>query len=363
MTMDFSPARWDAVKETYRRFYAHELKRPLVRIWAPGRDPGRPAPKLDRHPGYPVFYDTSVTPQEIIDWHDHDVRSEWILGDAYPVIMSDVAPGGVNLFLGMKVVPGDDEGTVWLFPQEDKAIADIRLEYRGDSPWYERLKAIYRAGVERWGGSVQISMTDLGGNLDIVSAWRPGDAFLLDLYDHPDEVKRLTWESHDAWWRYYEELHSILRPSNPGYTGWVDVFSEKPYYVLQCDFCYMLGPAMFDEFVKPELEATANRLGNCFYHLDGTGALGNLPSLLTIEKLDGVQWQMGDGRPGYTHWVDAVFRKVREAGKLCYVQCEAWEMEDIIRQLGSGEGVCFEINAWTENVREMKEFLAKHGVK
>jgi len=39
-------------------------------------------------------------------------------------------------------------------------------------------------------------MTDLGGNLDILSTFRPGTDLLLDLYDHPEDVKRLTGEAH-----------------------------------------------------------------------------------------------------------------------------------------------------------------------
>ena len=54
------------------------------------------------------------------------------------------------------------------------------------------MKAIYRAAVERWQGSVIIGMTDLGGNLDILSTFRPSEKLLLDLYDAPGEVLRLA---------------------------------------------------------------------------------------------------------------------------------------------------------------------------
>jgi hypothetical protein len=90
-------------------------------------------------------------------------------------------------------------------------------------------------------------MTDLGGNLDILASFRPSDALLLDLYDHPEDIKRLTWQAHEAWWRYFNELNAVLRPPNPGYTAWTPIFSESPYYMLQCDFCYMIGPDMFDD--------------------------------------------------------------------------------------------------------------------
>ena len=79
---------------------------------------------------------------------------------------------------------------------------------------------------------------------------RPAKKLLLDLYDDPDGVKRLSWHTHDMWWTCYDGLNDILQPANPGYTAWTHIYSKAPYYMLQCDFCYMIGPDMFDEFVN-----------------------------------------------------------------------------------------------------------------
>ena len=51
----------------------------------------------------------------------------------------------------------------------------------------------------------------------------------------------------------------------------------------------MLGPEHFEEFVKPEIVASCNRLGNSFYHLDGVGQIRHLDSLLAIAELKGIQ--------------------------------------------------------------------------
>ena len=48
----------------------------------------------------------------------------------------------------------------------------------------------------------------------------------------------------------------------------------------------LISPQMFDEFAKPELEATCERLPRAFYHLDGPGQLPHLDSLLEIENLN-----------------------------------------------------------------------------
>jgi len=167
---------------------------------------------------------------------------------------------------------------------------------------------------------------------------------LFGLYDSPEDVKRLAGEGHRVWWHYFDELNRVLRPVNPGYTAWTPLFSEEPCYMLQCDFAYMLGPDMFDEFVKPELAASCRRLKNSFYHLDGIGQLPHLDSLLEIPELKGVQWVPGDGQPEITKWPE-VYRKIRQAGKLIQFFTSqsslAWNALDLIAdQIGGAEGIC-----------------------
>ena len=87
--------------------------------------------------------------------------------------------------------------------------------------------------------------------------------------------------------------------------------------MLQCDFAYMIGPEMFDEFVKPEFAATCERMGNAFYHLDGVGQLPHLASMLKIDALKGIQWVPGTGHD-HEDW-SAVYQQVHAGGKLMQI--------------------------------------------
>jgi 5-methyltetrahydrofolate--homocysteine methyltransferase len=162
------------------------------------------------------------------------------------------------------------------------------------------------------------------------------------------------------WWRHFAELNRALKPANPGYTAWTPIFSKEPYYILQCDFCYMIGTDMFDEFVRPELAATCQRLRNPFYHLDGKGQLPHLDSLLSIKELKGVQWVPGDGQPDITNWPQ-VYRKIRDAGKLIQIFGGPRELDTIAQQLGSAEGIILIGSAEMSKTREITEWLRKYG--
>lgn len=315
MSIAFSKSDWERVKENYAKWWTGELNRPLAQLTVWGNDPGRPEPGLPAK-GFTSHYDLSVTPEEIVDRWDYDLSGFKYLGDSFPTIWPNFGPGVAAAFMGAELENGAE--TSWFHPTKDVELAEVEFSYHPDNIWLNRVKDIYRVAMERWGGLVQMSMTDLGGNLDILSTFRPSEKLLFDLYDYPEDVKKKTWEAHEMWWKYYDELNAITHPGCAGYTAWAAIFSETPMYMLQCDFCYMIGPDMFDEFVKPELAASCRKLSNAFYHLDGPGQLPHLDSLLTIEELRGVQWVPGAGVPGWEAWPE-VYRKIRDAGKLIQI--------------------------------------------
>lgn len=359
MPTNFSAERWDKIKDDSRLWWEGKLGRPLIHMPTGGRDPGRPESRL-KGVNFDVLYDLTISPADIVDRWDYELSGLEFYGDSFPTVWLNFGPGVLAACIGGVPKPAAD--TVWFFPEKEQELAELRLRYDPENVWFKRIKDICRAAVDRWQGQVQVGMTDLGGGLDIVSTFRPGEQLLMDLHDCPEEVKRQTWEAHRLWWRHFEEINAILQPANPGYTAWAQIFSETPYYMLQCDFCYMIGPDMFDEFVKPELEASCKRLGNAFYHLDGVGQLLHLDSLLTIKELKGIQWVPGTGGPSMVEWPE-VYRKIRKAGKLIQMWGDMKTFDTLVSQLGSAEGiVCF---AWGDPTKDavVREFLQKYGAE
>lgn len=356
MSLNFDQDRWAKIKHDYQLWWDGKLKRPLLQATVIGT-PGRPEPALPRRV-FASHYDLSVAPEAIVDRWDYDLSRNTWLGDAFPTIYPSFGPGVVAAFLGAGLK--NTETTTWFHPSEVKAIEELRFAYQPGNVWLERIKTLCRIAMDRWQGMVQVGMTDLGGTLDIISSFRPGEALLLDLYDRPAEVERLAWQTHDLWWRYFEEIDSVLRPVNPGYTTWSPIFSEQSYYMLQCDFCYMISPEMFDRFVKPELAAACRKLKHAFYHLDGIGQLPHLDSILSIKELKGIQWVPGAGQPDNRHWID-VFRRIRKAGKLIEVRGAPEVLDGVVEQLGSGEGLIAFGTFARDKVDKAKAWLKRHG--
>jgi hypothetical protein len=340
MPIKFAHERWDIIRDTYRTWWTGDLDRPVFQCSLHGLDPERTEPNIPAH-GFTSFYDESVTAEKIVDRWDYDLSQCKYIADGFPTVRPVFGPGVMAAFIGAELING--EGTAWFKPRSVQEITDIEFEYVDGSKWQRRIQDILQAAADRWQGQVLVGMTDLCAAVDVLSTFRPSEGLLLDLYDYPEDVKRLTWQLHDLYWRYFEELDGVVRSVNPGYTDWTPIYSEAPYCMLQCDFSYMIGPDMFDEFVKPELEAMSRKMTNSFYHLDGPGELPHLDSLLSMPDLDGIQWIPGAGQPDVENWPD-VFRRIRSAGKLVQVftsQKYGWEIIDVLAdQIGSAEGIC-----------------------
>ncbi len=322
------------LERDWTAWWAGELERPLVMMY--GIEP----PTSGALPYAPQFASNlplDLPADQAIERYDAQLRTMRFYGDAFPRWWPNFGPGIVAGFTGARV--HSTEETVWFSPaEEEMPIADLHVRYDETNVWWQRVQALTRAAVERWGRRVIVGLTDLGGNLDILASFRTSQQLLLDLYDAPDEVARLTREITRAWLRYYDELAAIVQPVC-GTSPWAPLWSPGRCYILQSDFSYMISPKMFERFVLPDLAECCAHLDHPFYHLDGKGQLPHLDLLLALKELRGIQWVPGDGVPPPEEWLP-VLQRIREAGKLCQLTVTPAGALKIVHALG-GKGFAF----------------------
>lgn len=359
MTLDFDSRRWDAVRQTYERWWNGTLDRPVVPVCVAGRDPGRPqpdAPLLSQA----TCAQLDIPADDVIDRIDHELSRRYFLGDAFPYVSMDgFGPGVLAAFLGAQL--DNRTGLVWFRRASAPPIEELHVRFDPDNVWFRRIRDLYVAGMKRWQGQVLMGMTDLGGAVDVLSTLRPGEELLLDLINNPDEVKRLTWEIHEAWHQSFNALNEALHPWTPGYSDWTGIYSPEPRSVFQCDFAYMIGPEAFEEFVLPEIAASCAKVERSFYHLDGKGQLPHLDLLLGTDDLRGVQWVPGEGSPDCSHWPD-VYRRIRAAGKRIQLIGNFDILGAVVSQLGDGRGIQL-LGAGAETVDQARRELARFGIE
>jgi 5-methyltetrahydrofolate--homocysteine methyltransferase len=307
----FNDKQWDNVIGNYRKWWKGELGRPILPLIIHGADAGRPKPDVPS-PQFENCGDFSISAEAVIDRVDYDLSCCEFYGDSFPCVrMAHFGPGIMAAFLGAKAEPVKE--TVWFHPVKQVPIKDLHFTYDENNIWLNRIKDLYRAGMKKWGGNVCMSMTDIGGGMDVLASFLTTEGLLYEVLDNPKEVKRLCNEITGLWLRYYRELAEIIKEQRV-FSDWSSQLCEKPTYMLQCDFSYMIGIDTWKEFVHDDLAIISAAIEKAFYHLDGIGEIIHLDDLLSINSISGIQWVPGAGEPETRDWCD-LFAKISKAGK------------------------------------------------
>ncbi len=338
--LHFADEDWDRIAANWSAWWAGELGRPLVMIEE--LDPPWNADGTDIHNlgRLVINMPPEMSAEAILDHYAERLNAKHYYGDAFPKWKLTFGPGIAAAFLGAQVHPTPD--TVWFDSPSAGDLADLHFEYSADNVWWQRIYELTARAAARWGRDLCVAHTDMGGNLDILASFRTTQRLLLEVYDEPEHVAALIGEITRLWLRYYDELARVIVPGGRGTTPWAPIWSPGRCYMLQCDFAYMISPAMFERFVMPDLEACCAALDHAFYHLDGKGQIRHLDQLLALDRLHGIQWIPGDGAPPPEEWLP-LLKRIRDGGKLCQLFVTPEGARTIVRELG-GRGFAFYIN-------------------
>jgi hypothetical protein len=267
-------------------------------------------------------------------------------GEAFPSMFINFGAGSMAAYVG--ATPQIQDETVWFeTPMEWDRIFDT-LTFNPDNLWWKRTKAITQAALEGLSGKAIVSMTDLGGALDILASLRGTEQLLMDLMIEPDTVKKASSQITKLWHIYFDELSTIIAKKQYGTGAWMGLWAPNRWYPLQCDFSAMISPAMFEEFVLPDITEQCDRIDHAIYHWDGPNQIQHLDMLLSIPNLDGIQWVPGDGKPqgGDPQWWP-LYKKIQKSGKRLILSDRAEKLAKLNGVL-SPDGLLLQAGADTE---------------
>jgi len=92
--------------------------------------------------------------------------------------------------------------------------------------------------------------------------------------------------------------------------------------------------AHFLDTALPPLVDLIDSLDYAMYHLDGTGALSHLDTLLGIKNLRAIQWVPGSGHESVSQWYDLI-RHILSRGKSVEVFAGMDEVDDLAKNVGT----------------------------
>ena len=356
MKVNFTAEDGARTEKTYMDFWAGELDRPILYI---DKEQEQEHSELPLAPSFWTELEDLSAEEVVLRYEAQLEDTEGWVGDRFPKNWVNFGPGIVAGYLGANV--GTEKNTVWFEPSEVKPISEMYPKFDRDNYWWNRVMEITKIAAERWKDNACIGYTDLGGNLDIIASLRNTQELLFDCMDEPEEVQRVCKSVTAIWIDMFKELSDLIQPNGCGNSPWGPIWTKSGVttYMLQCDFCYMISPAMFEEFVLPDMYACCDAIDVPFYHLDGKGALPHLDMLIDIPKLAGIQWIPGEGTPEAHEWMD-VLAKIKNGGKKCQIYTSVEGARKVSKEIG-GKGFIFQIDGGftAQDAKDLQEMLRK----
>ncbi len=329
------------------------IDRPCIVIRAP-KDGAKKVPGPVYMEGRDGNFDAAIS--RLIEW----AETIYLGGDAIPCYTPSFGPDQFSAFLGAQLLwSKDSQGTSWAVPfvrDWEKALP-FRLE--PDNPWWKKMLAFVRRLADATKGKMVISHLDLHSHMDCLSAIRGPQRILMDLVDIPDTIDRAMQSVRQLFRPIYDGIFEAADMANRGTTGWIPAYHFGKTNTIQCDFICMISPAMFRRWVLPAIEEETQFLDHCVYHYDGPGALAHLDDILSLKRLDTIQWVPGAGNKPLLQWMD-LLQKIQAAGKSLHVYCTPAEVRIAHKSLRP-EAVFYDCWAKTEQeARETVEWLTQN---
>ncbi len=258
--------------------------------------------------------------------------------------------------------PGFDFRTIWLN-------VDSEVDYSRPSPfrhhpddlWHQKFERVYLAVLEaaRRVGFCQSPSGGLPMN-DLLSMTMGAENFLMALMDHPEWMREAieagARDKLAVFRRSLEQAKQHIGEDAYCVTGWMRQWAPEPFVVLQSDVSCMMPPAMFEEFVLPELEIFGNEYP-VWYHLDGRDAQQHLPILLSLDYIRVIQYVPTPAEAPNGIGQLELYRKIQAAGKIVHI---AVAPERITGEfLAALDPSLLLINTGCANIAEAEKLLAK----
>ena len=240
---------------------------------------------------------------------------------------------------------GSMTGNIWVHPTIVD-YEDTPYKFDPQNKWCQLYLDLKRREYDDSRGKYLPALAGTLPPTDTLSFLRGPQSLCMDLMEYAGQVKDTQRKLLAAYKWLNGERFKIINAAEEG-TASLNIWAPGRYLHLTCDFCCMISPRQFREFVMPELEDLTRWLDHSLFHLDGPNAHHQIPGLLELEQLGGIQFQRVTGHENvsFMEWLPAL-KEVQAAGKSLHLSGSSAELEALLQELDP-RGIFFHTGART----------------
>jgi len=280
-------------------------------------------------------------------------------GDALPSIFPYFGTGGHAKYLSDKAIYKPE--TIWL----SHVVEDYNrfsFDMEPDNAVFQRELSIIKQLADAGNGRFFVAQPDNCGSIDALAQLRGNAPLLMDFIDEPESVRMATDKIVNVLKNASLPIFDATRANNDGGSahGWMCTWHPGKHMQLQCDMSVMLSPAIFEEFVLPELEQSCAFLDAAIYHLDGIEQIRHLDYILSVDKIRMIQWVNVAGQPPMTAYIDQL-RRIQRSGRGLVLIIPPEQLDTLLNEL-SPKGLQIIVNGARDAAEadDIVNHVAKH---
>lgn len=337
MELEYKPDLDQSLKRMDAFWHGEILDRPLINITAPnGRKP--------RQIALPETMEKKVLNFEHrLEIEEEAIRCTYFGGEALPTVWPDFGPSYTAACLGGDLKIGDVDphlpttGNVW----SERVIRDWerdfgRIGFDPENIWFKRGIEFVKLAREMGRGKYFQVILDVDGGGDTCADLRGSSELAIDLYDNREWVVRLLETVRKGNAEIVKRIHDEVTLDQGGCvnTGW-RIWAPGRSYNMRNDFAYLISSRMFREVFLDamirESETTQDfTIFHCHtedYKTNRAGRLAWLDVVLSIPKIQGVQWR-------YDPSTVEDYRRIINAGKFVLSGVDLRSLPELVQLMG-----------------------------
>ncbi len=156
----------------------------------------------------------------------------------------------MEAILGCPIFCSDDGMNVWAEPIAEYVKHMERFDPQSSNPWLEKLSEFTEYLVKMAKDSIPVNILIMRGVADFLSAMMGPETMSLELYDHPDKVKKWAKCLSELWTRVIKAQLEVI-PEFRGYYWSMGLGFSQECAVFQEDAAALLSPEMYERIIFP----------------------------------------------------------------------------------------------------------------